>query len=710
MNKRFIYDIEVYPNLFFLGAKVPGTEIRKSFEISPYKDNREELLQWVLALEEMVGFNNLYYDYPVLEYLFNTLFKMRGRDLTHRLWQFSSSLIKGKRFVNTRHHFRKQIDLFRINHFDNKSKKTSLKLLEFNLRMKNIQDLPYHPETVLTEEQINKVTSYCHNDVDATDTVYQETLPEIELREKMSSMFDIDFTNFNSTKMGEHILIKKIVESLGEHVVYDVRETSTGIKRKVKNTVRETIDFEEVVFDYIEFTTLPFQRILQWFKSRTIKETKGVFSNIPIEELELIEGFYDTSELKWDDDKQEMRIKPLINTKNELETLNIRNFDFRYDYGVGGIHGSIVSGIYEETETQEIRDIDVASYYPNLGIENGFYPEHLGVEFCDIYKSIYEERKKYPKKTHKMENLALKLALNGSYGKSNSQYSPLYDPMYAMKTTVNGQLLLCMLSEQLMTRVPDCLMLQINTDGMTVKYDRVYSELVNDICSEWEQLTKLTLEHAYYTKMVIKDVNNYLAVSTEGWIKRKGAAFIYKQAPGELELHKNFSHLVVPKAIEAYFVDGVVPEDFIQNHDDIFDFFKRTKLDRNYKLLSTKINESGNIIESSELQRITRYLITGEIIERDKKYYPIGYGTVLMKQMPAIPSKVEKILAENTELTRKEVEEQLIRLNNIESGYMCVPFNEITDTDVIRQYIYYPYYIREVYKVIKQIEHVHSLS
>lgn len=702
--KRWLYDEEVYPNLFLLGAKVPGTEIRRTFEISPYKDDREEMLQWVLGLEEMVGFNSLYYDYPVLEYLLKNLFKMRGRDLTMRLFKFSESLIKGKRYVNTRHHFRKQIDLFKINHFDNVNKSTSLKLLQFNLRQMTVRELPYPPGTILKEHEIREIADYCHNDTDATDIVYEETLPEIELREKMSNMFDIDFTNFNSTKMGEHILIRKIVETLGEDVVYDVIETSTGVKKKIKNTNRESIDFEEVVFDYITFDTVPFQKILEWFKSRTIKETKGVFSKIPLEELSIIDGYYATSEIRWSDEKEMMVVKPLVNTKNQLKTLNIENFDFRYDFGVGGIHGSILSGIYEEDDEEEIRDIDVASYYPNLGIKNRFYPQHLGVEFCDIYESIYEERKKYPKKTHKMENLALKLALNGSYGKSNSAYSPLYDPMYAMKTTVNGQLLLCMLSEKLMTRVPGCLMLQINTDGMSIKYKRIYASLVDNICKEWESLTQLELEHAYYSRMIIKDVNNYLAVSVDGWTKRKGAAFIYKKAPGELELHKNFSQLVVPKALEAYFADGVTPEDFIQNHDDVFDFFKRTKIQKTHKLLSCSVNESGNIIESSELQRITRYLITGELIERDKKYYPIGSGRSFLKQMPALPAKVRNLIEENPQISQQEAQEQLVRMNNVESGYLCMEFNNITDVNLIKPFIYYPYYIREVYKIIKQIE------
>lgn len=696
MDTRWLYDEEVYPNCFILSAKIPGTNQRRKFQISPLADQRNEMVKWMLNdVIEMVGYNNLFYDYPVLHYLITKLIKERGSVLTSQLYNYSSKLIKGNVYSNIRTPLRKQIDIFKINHFDNKAKMTSLKLLEFNLRMKKIEELPYPPGTILTESQIWDVSQYCDLDVDATDEVYQKTIPEIELREKMSPMFNIDFTNFNASKMGEYILVSKIIEELGEHKVYNRIETSSGgIKKKIINTKRDIIHLRDVVFDYVEFQTEPFQKILDWFKNKSITETKGVFSKIPFEELEVLEPHYCVQKVV-----------------GKQKTLNVVNFGFQYDFGVGGIHGSIDAGIYEADDEWDIEDIDVASYYPNLAIKNKFFPEHLGIEFCSIYESIYEERKKYPKKTHKMENLALKLALNGSYGKSNSEYSPLYDPMYTMKTTVNGQLLLCMLSEQLMMRIPGCIMLQINTDGMTIKYRKVFKGLVKVICNEWERLTQLELESVNYSRMIIKDVNNYLAVAVEGWVKRKGAAFIYKEAPGELEMHKNFSQLIVPKALEAYFVNGIKPEEFIPNHDDVYDFFKRTKIRRADKLLKTTFNEKGNITNEEETQRITRYIVSGETFydKETKTYHSEGQGTTLIKKMPPLPKKMreyeEKMLnGEVGTVTKEEMYQILERCGNIEAGYLCSVFNDIEDEKQIKDLIYYQYYIDETYKVINIIE------
>jgi len=490
-EKRWVYDIEIYPNLFLICAKHCETGERRRFQVSPLGDDRNDIALWLkYEVEEMVGFNSLYYDYPVLHHAIMKLWTLRGRDFCSQLFNYSTSIIKGKKvYFKEYDYIKKQIDLFKINHYDNKAKMTSLKLLQFNLRLQNIRELPYEPGTILSNEQIQNVIDYCDNDVDATELVYVETLPEIELREKLSPQYKIDFTNFNSTKIGEYILISKIITDLGEDVVYDKYETDRGVRKKIKNTKREFINLNDVIFPYVRFTTEPFQKILEWFKSRTITETKGVFSEIPFDELISLEPHY------------------YVEKKNgKQQTLNVIYKGFQYDFGVGGIHGSVSPGIYVSDDEYEIWDVDVASYYPNLAIKNKFYPEHLGIEFCDIYESIYIERQGYNKKTHPAENLALKLALNGSYGKSNSEYSALYDPAYTMKTTVNGQLLLCMLSERFMEEIPDCTMIQINTDGMTVRVHKNYVEQMKSICRRWETLTGLELEDVMYSKMIIKDV------------------------------------------------------------------------------------------------------------------------------------------------------------------------------------------------------------
>lgn len=639
--KTWVYDEETYKNCFVLCALNVDTGEYRVFQISILSDDRQELVEWLKNdVEIMIGYNNITFDYPVLHHLLTRLMYVRGRDAAYGCYKKAQDIISSDVpwFNVVKNPIRKQIDLYRIHHFDNKAKRTSLKLLEFNMRMQNIRELPYSPDSELNEDQVREIISYCKNDVDATKKLldHRNSQSALELREKLGPMYGTDFTNFNDAKIGEYIFLKKIKEKL--------------LKTNLGKTFRDNINLNDVIFDYIEFDTIGFQKILVWFKSKIITETKGVFSKIPFEDLELIEGHYHREQ-----------------TVGTQKTLNIVYRGFQYDFGVGGIHGSIEPGVYYSDEEWMILDIDVASYYPNIAIKNRIYPEHLTEIFCDIYQGLFEERKKYPKSNP--INKALKLALNGTYGKSNSRYSELYDPKFTMGITVNGQLMLCMLSEAMMENIPDVIMLQINTDGITIKLKREYYETALNLCKAWEIQTKgLSLEYAEYDIMVIRDVNNYIARYISGDIKRKGV-FDY-----ELDLHQNFSMLVVSKAVEAFFLNNIPVEEFIRSHEDYYDFFKRTKIQRNHKLFLRTITEGDEIIYEQEGQRITRYYISNE-----------GYS--LVKQMPPTVNRPG-----------------IIRNHNLEAGQLCTVMNYLPDDFSIDQMdINYDYYINEANKIIQKV-------
>ena len=174
---------------------------------------------------------------------------------------------------------------------------------------------------------------------------------------------------------------------------------------------------------------------------------------------------------------------------NILVTLNVKINGFRFDYGVGGIHGSVESTIVRSDEDDIIVDADVSSMYPNIAIVNNTYPQHLSKKFCEIYENVYITRKSFGKGTP--ENAVMKLALNGVYGDSNNKFSPFYDPQYTMTITINGQLSLSILAEKLIMNIPSVRIIQVNTDGVTVKLNRKDVDLYHKLCKEWEKETKI---------------------------------------------------------------------------------------------------------------------------------------------------------------------------------------------------------------------------
>ena len=170
------------------------------------------------------------------------------------------------------------------------------------------------------------------------------------------------------------------------------------------------------------------------------------------------------------------------------------------------------------------------SMYPSIAVVNKYYPEHLGEEFCDVYENdIVKPRLEAKKSGDKILADAFKLSANSVFGKSNSEHSFLCDSLYTAKTTLTGQLSLTMLIEMLCCNIQGIKVLQANTDGITVIIPKIEKRKYWEVCKEWEIITKLSLEYVRYKKMIIRNVNNYIAIDIDDNIKRKGLFKLHEE-------------------------------------------------------------------------------------------------------------------------------------------------------------------------------------
>ena len=555
-----------------------------------------------------------------------------GKAVATRAYKKATSLInsddKFGRAVKPSEEYVKQVDLFKINHFDNRARSTSLKLLEFNMKMDDIQDLPFDVDADLTDDQIDLLLKYNMHDVKATLLFYQHTLPMIKFREELSQKYKRDFINHNDTKIGKDYFIMRLEEAMPGSCYK--RDKGSSVVRQTK---RDTIKIADCLFSYYDFKRDEFNLVLDWFRSQEIKETKGVFSDIEEHDLGDLAAYADLTHKrqKWFNKPSEEAValfkeqRPMgwvseeqLKAKKKgqhqysywknwrvADNLNVRVGGFRFDFGTGGIHGSVESQIVSEDDNYCIIDADVASMYPNIAIANRVYPEHLSEKFCDIYEDVYQQRKSYAKGS--AENAMLKLALNGVYGDSNNQYSPFYDPQYTMTITINGQLSLCLLAEKLM-EIDGLQLIQVNTDGVTVKLPRWKAMQYDEVCEAWQKQVGLQLEFAHYSKMIIRDVNNYIAVYVDGKVKRKGAY----QYEG-LGWHQDQGGLVIPMAAEAAMLNGTDIEDFVRSHKNKYDFMLRTKVPRSSKLVM--IGPDGQDIPQQNICRFYACNAGGELVK-----------------------------------------------------------------------------------------------
>jgi hypothetical protein len=509
--------------------------------------------------------------------------------------------------INPSDRFIEQVDLFKIHHFDNKARATSLKVLEFNMRSDNIEDLPFKVGTELTEAQAVKLKQYNAHDVAQTKLFLGHTLDMIKFREELCRLYPgKDWINYNDTKIGKEFFAMKLEEAGVS--LYDFGPKG----RTPRQTPRPQLALKDAILPWVTFEHPEFNRVLNWLKDQTITETKGVFDDV---------------------------------------VARVDGFDFVF--GLGGIHGSVESEVVESDADHVIVDLDVSSYYPNLAISNRFYPAHLGESFCHIYKNLYEQRKTYAKNS--AENAMLKLALNGVYGDSNNPFSVFYDPLFTMSITLNGQLLLCVLAEG-MLHIDGLKIIQVNTDGMTVRVPRANKWLVDTARAAWESRTGLQLEEAIYSHMFIRDVNNYIARYESGKVKRKGA---YEY---DMSWHQNAGGLVVPKVAEKVLVEGAPIRETIEQWPDIMDFMLRTKVPRSGYL---SIEHGNNA--PVQIQNVSRYYIAQN-------------GGRLFKWLAPLKGKQEW------------------RKIGVESGWGVQVCNDIRDAGKLP--VDFSYYIREIEKLV----------
>lgn len=314
-----------------------------------------------------------------------------------------------------------------------------------------------------------------------------------------------------------------------------------------------------------------------------------------------------------------------------------------------------------------ILDLDIDGLYPNLAITQGLYPEHLGPGFIDIYDgeivSVRMLEKKKPKKERDFVIIeGFKLAANGSYGKSNSDDSYLYDPLYAMKTTVSGQILISMWIERLVKASPSCQILQINTDGVSLKVLRSDYQKCIDTTEKLMFETRMSYEQFEYSKMVIQDVNNYASQYVDGGFKFKGLFEIDK------EFHKDPSMRIVPIALKEYFFNNVPIMDTLTNHSNIYDFCLRLKVNKGWDAIYKYVDAEAQTVKTKKLSKNTRYFISNKGFPLFKSNYEDG------------------------------------RLSGVNVGYVTTIFNDYYELPMKEYDINYKFYLMECRKIINSIE------
>lgn len=559
-----IMDIEVFKNFFcYTGMDKDTGEI---FQIHLFNDYDEltRLINHLKEIKGQIGFNNLNYDYPILHFIlenYEKWFMFELKQITNLIYQKSCKIINTEFPEIPRWQIRiPQLDLYRIWHFDNKARHTSLKAIEIAINFENVQDIPFEEDHLVEDYEIQSILDYNLNDVKATYEFYKITKGEtdltlyknndkIQLRKDISSHYGINCLNYNDVKIGDAI----------NKVVYSKLTGKTSRDLKNGKTFRPRIDLKDCIPNYISFKSKYFNDFLEKLRNTSITKTKGEI------EFDLIYG------------------------------------QTKYKFAQGGLHSDDKPRHLKAENGYYLIDADVSSMYPATIINLGLYPAHLGKEWLEGYKETFYNRLQAKKEGKKSINEALKLSLNGGgFGKTNESYNWQYDPIVTLRTTIAGQLSILMLIEKLEDN--GIQVLSANTDGIVSKVHKDMYNLYSNICKDWEIKTNYQLEFAYYNQLIQTSVNDYIAEKNNGKIKLKGDFEIDK------ELHKDPSLRIRAIALKEYFINKIPIEKTIKEHQNIYDFCKRFRNSKGWNTYKYSVDDTKIIKE--KLSKNIRYFIS----------------------------------------------------------------------------------------------------
>lgn len=629
-----IYDIETMKELFLIGIYNPETDVYTEFEVSKNANQLDGFMRFTEQYPDYywVGYNNLRFDSQVIEWIirnYEQWHELSALELAAKIAQKAADVIHDSDY-DVFPEFReewltlKQIDLFRINHYDNKNRRVSLKRLEFEMDLENIEEMPIHHTKInMTDEEIQLTKDYCHNDIMATHAFYNVTIGntnhplykgnnQIELRQDIEEEFGIPCLNYSDSKIGDEMIKKFYCQEKGIQYSDLPKKGLFRVEVKVRNCIA----------DYVAFQTPE----LRQFLSRISRER--------------------------------------ITMKDEFKE-SLEFHENTYTFAKGGLHTENKPKVFEADDDNIIVDWDVSSYYPAIIINNGRYPGHLGKEFLLGYKAMFEKRlelKPLAKKDKKIKGIvgALKLAVNSVYGKSSDMQNWIYDRQLTMFTTITGELSLLMLIEAY--ELAGIRVISANTDGVTIMLNKRDIDKMHEINKWWMELTSYELERTDYQKIIFSTVNDYIAIKTDGEIKKKGDFLT------DFELHKNKSARIVPIALERYYVHGVPVATTIHNHTNIYDFCLRQKASKDF-------HYEGH---SQENKTIYNKLI---------RYYVSNTGEKLLK-----------VKNENSDSTAVDVAQ-------VEAGeWLCTVCNKLKPNHPLNN-INHAYYIERAERIIHKIQY-----
>lgn len=358
---KLTYDVECYSNYFSCCCKDLDTGEVYMFEKFENEEIGldQDILLDLMNASTFIGFNTMRYDqFMVSGYLSqltnDELFQLSQACIAdkHPLLPWRGWDKFGKDFGLIRYKAKTEIDLFNIPKGFH-----SLKIYAARIGFPKLQELPIPWWKPLTMDDIEVLRPYNENDCDATAEIFHDQRPQIVLRQALTKQYGIDMYSKSDAQIAEAV-IKSELKKAG---ITPIKGEDVEVQDEYTYTAPDYLTFKDPILEsrFTDITDVMTFRIGNDGKMKPPKEMLTLFD------------FYGTT----------------------------------YKMGVGGLHSKDSKRSITVGDDEVLCDIDVASFYPMMILNNKYAPPQYDTEtFLDVYGGIVRTRLAAKAETARLKN------------------------------------------------------------------------------------------------------------------------------------------------------------------------------------------------------------------------------------------------------------------------------------------------------------------
>lgn len=278
----YVFDIEIFPNVFTCTVKNTETQELTVYEISNRKNDLQELVDLFWTVRDphinkfavdlgtdriFCGYNNLHYDTPIINYIIDFHQKMQTLpiwEITKSLFNLSNTIIrstdgqfsswsKWKYAV-----YFENLDLLTML-FSNKLR-VGLKEMEVTMQIENVDEYQGNFQDWLPDNKIDDVLIYNKHDVEATEELLHRCQKDIDLRLAIEDEYGIRALNKDGVNIGVEIIKQKYLLATGKKWS-DIKDLRSPC---------EFVALKDVILPYVQFTSPVLKDLLEELKTLVV--------------------------------------------------------------------------------------------------------------------------------------------------------------------------------------------------------------------------------------------------------------------------------------------------------------------------------------------------------------------------------------------------------------------------------------------------------